>query len=233
MHNGKKTQFDSYAKSYDALHKHSIRASGEEPTYFAEYKILYMARKLGGNAASQPFSFLDFGCGIGNSLPHILRYFPSANIHGVDVSSASIELARENYPKINFDILEGNYIPAKNDSFDVVMAACVYHHIPLNQRLNWTKEICRVLKPGGSLFIFEHNPLNPLTQHVVKSCAFDDDAILLSRNEALTMTQSADMRLGTFEYIVFFPKLLTFMRPFELYLGWLPLGAQYALHCYR
>jgi SAM-dependent methyltransferase len=225
-----KLPFDTYAQSYNALHKSSIRASGEEPAYFAEYKVLYMATKLGVAANTQPLSILDFGCGIGNSLPYLSRNFPAAKLHGVDVSSESIELARMNNSGVTFDILMDSRIPAQDHSFDVVMAACVYHHIPLAERLAWTKEIRRVLKSGGSFFIFEHNPLNPLTQHVVKNCAFDNDAILLSRRETLTLLTDAGMKPSSSDYIVFFPKLLSFLRPLESRIGWLPLGAQYVIH---
>ena len=31
------------------------------------------------------------------------------------------------------------------------------------------------------------------------------------------------------EYYLFFPAALGFLRPLERYMGWLPMGAQYAL----
>ena len=40
-------------------------------------------------------------------------------------------------------------------------------------------EIRRVLKPQGLLFVFEHNPLNPLTRHAVDTCPFDENAVLI------------------------------------------------------
>ena len=36
-----------------------------------------------------------------------------------------------------------------------------------------------MLKPGGMLFVFEHNPLNPLTRHAVNTCVFDENAHLI------------------------------------------------------
>ena len=60
-------------------------------------------------------------------------------------------------------LIENNRIPAEADSFDVVFSACVFHHIPHGEHLNWLQELHRITRPGGLIAIFEHNPLNPLT----------------------------------------------------------------------
>ncbi|KAF1684804.1 SAM-dependent methyltransferase [Pseudoxanthomonas broegbernensis] len=230
MSQEEKPQFDAYAGSYDALHKGSIKTSGEEPAYFAEYKIKYIADSLGANATKKRLSVLDFGCGIGNSLPHLARVFPNAELRGADVSSESLQVARQSNPQVEFSLLTDGRIPLPDQSQDLVMAACVYHHIPPGERQLWTKEIRRVLKPGATFFIFEHNPLNPLTRHAVRSCEFDEDAILLSRKESLSLLSQAGMKDASIDYIVFFPRFLSLMRPFERHLGWLPLGAQYVAY---
>jgi ubiquinone/menaquinone biosynthesis C-methylase UbiE len=226
----KKPQFDAYAGSYDSLHRRSIDASGEDPSYFAEYKIRHIARRLENSAAGKQLSILDFGCGIGNSFPHLARYFPDARIRGVDVSSESLQVAGQRNPDVELSLLQGGAISLPDRSQDIAFAACVYHHIPVAERKLWTAEILRVLKPGGSFFMFEHNPWNPLTRHAVSNCEFDDDAILLSRRESVSLLRDAGMRGASVDYIVFFPKFLSILRPLERHLGWLPLGAQYVAH---
>ena len=37
-----------------------------------------------------------------------------------------------------------------------------------------------MLANGGSFFLFEHNPWNPLTTHAVRNCAFDENAVLIN-----------------------------------------------------
>lgn len=222
--------FDHYAHSYRDLHQESVRASGEEPAYFAAYKVRFMASKLGGGCpGSGALDVLDFGCGIGGSIPHIRQHFPSAVIHGADVSGESIELARSAHPDAVLDTIDGDRLQLEADSVDVAMAACVYHHITPAERAHWTRELHRVIRPGGYLFLFEHNPLNPLTRKVVRDCPFDDDAILLSRKESLGLFIGAGFTEVTADYIVFFPKIMSFLRPLERYLAKLPLGAQYAI----
>lgn len=220
-----KPQFDSYADSYDALQRVSVRVSGEEPDYFAAYKVAYIAARLRGEVS--PGTFLDFGCGVGNSIPHLTQAFPDAQVLGLDVSGESVALARDANPTARFEIIGQDTLPLADASVDVAMAACVFHHIPPAQRLAWTKELKRVLKPGGRLFIFEHNMLNPVTRKVVRECPFDDDAILLPRSETLGLLRDAGLAHGDARYIVFFPRMLAFLRPLERFMGWLPAGAQY------
>lgn len=222
--------FDRYARSYDELHRDSIRAGGEEPDYFAAYKIAYIARRLGAAAREESLSILDFGCGIGNSISHLSRLFPLAQIHGCDVSGESVELAKAAHPKAQFEVLADTGLALADASMDVVMAACVFHHIAPADRARWTSELRRVVKPGGHVFIFEHNPLNPLTQKVVRDCPFDDDAILLPRRESLALLRNGGFAGAEVNYIVFFPKFLALLRPLERLLVKLPLGAQYVAH---
>jgi hypothetical protein len=106
----------------------------------------------------------------------------------------------------------------------------VFHHIPPGERACWVSELRRVIRPGGALFVFEHNPLNPLTRKVVNDCPFDEDAILLPRRETTTLLRDAGFEDVAADYIVFFPQALAVLRPLERRLAWLPAGAQYAVH---
>ena len=40
-----------------------------------------------------------------------------------------------------------------------------------------------VLKPGGRLYVFEHNPRNPLVRYVIARTPIDENAILLDARE--------------------------------------------------
>jgi hypothetical protein len=54
---------------------------------------------------------------------------------------------------------------------------CVMHHVPLPQ---WTSF---ALRTGGLALAFGHNPYNPATQYIVKTCDIDKDAVLLRRRK--------------------------------------------------
>lgn len=221
--------FDPYAHTYHELHRVSVRASGEEPDYFAAYKIEYMSRLLRAEA-DQKLDILDFGCGIGTSIPHLARFFPHARIYGCDISGESINIAKVANPQAQFGVITTAGLDLPDASVDVAIAACVYHHIAPADRMRWAQELRRVVKPGGQVFIFEHNPLNPLTRKVVRECPFDNDAILLSGAESIGLLKDCDFSSPHLSYIVFFPKLLAVFRPLERHMGRLPLGAQYVAH---
>lgn len=230
MDNPPKPHFDRYAQSYRDMHEQSVRLSGEDPAYFAAGKIAHMADVIGEARSGNPLDILDFGCGIGGSISHLLQGFPRAQVRGVDPSSESIGIARAAHPGIEFGVIGEQGIPLQDLSMDIVMAACVYHHIPPHERPTWTRELKRVLKPGGHAFIFEHNPLNPVTRRVVRDCPFDDDAVLLPRRETIDLLREGGFSSIDVSYIVFFPRFLSALRPAEKLLKKLPLGAQYVAH---
>lgn len=223
-------EFDRYADQYTDLHRASIQASGEEPSYFSRYKAQYMAAALGAQNVARPMELLDFGCGIGNSIPHLREAFPHAHLHGVDPSGESIQFAeRTHSDKALFQTNTDDQLPYDAQRFDLVQVACVFHHIPPAQRQHWMREIHRVLKPGGEIFLFEHNILNPLTVKAVRDCPFDEDAILLPRSESLGLARTAGFGKIRARYIVFFPAALAVIRPLEPWLGFIPFGAQYVV----
>lgn len=229
MNDQHEPEFDRYAQSYSDMHKQSVRTSGEEPGYFSAYKAAYMAGSLGSHH-DLAFDLLDFGCGIGGSVPHLRGNFPHARILGMDVSGQSVDMAGAANPDARFRKIEGGKLDLEDDSIDVSMVACVYHHIAPSERLGWTRELQRVIRPGGRLFLFEHNPLNPLTRKIVRDCPFDEDAILLPHKETLDLFRQAGFKEVKLDYIVFFPKFLGFLRPLERRLSGIPLGAQYVVH---
>lgn len=226
-------EFDRYAQQYTDLHRANVRASGEEPAYFSRYKARYMAARTGSKSTRQPFDILDFGCGIGNSIPHLRALFPQARLHGVDPSGESIQLAERTHAgEATFRTNHDNALPCDDHSFDLVQVACVFHHIEPAQRDHWMREIRRVLKPGGQAFVFEHNVLNPLTVKAVRECPFDEDAILLPRRELRARMRAAGFDDVRSRYIVFFPAALKFLRPLEPWLGFVPFGAQYVVSAF-
>jgi len=223
-------EFDRYADRYTDMHRASIRASGEEPSFFSRYKARYMASVLGTERAAQPMDVLDFGCGIGNSIPYLHEAFPQARLCGVDPSGESVQLAeRAHSDMARFRTNENDRLPYDARSFDLIQVACVFHHICPEQRRHWMQEIYRVLRPDGELFLFEHNILNPLTVRAVRDCPFDEDAILLPRNESLDLVRAAGFAKVSARYIVFFPASLAVLRQLEPWLGLIPLGAQYVV----
>ena len=87
--------------------------------------------------------------------------------------------------------------------------------------------MARVTRPGGIVAIIEHNPLNPVTRHIVSRCAFDRDAVLLRCGTGARLLAGAGLEPGGRGYIAFWPQRSAFIERVEQRIGWLPAGAQY------
>jgi SAM-dependent methyltransferase len=223
-------EFDKFADEYYALHAAGIAFSGEGPEYFSEYKLKDIARKYGYSSQLQNSTvrILDFGAGIGNSVPYVHKYFASAELTCLDLSQRSLEIAEKRFPsQAQFVHFDGTRIPFPSDYFDIAFAMCVFHHIDHDEHISLLQELHRVIRPGGNLFIFEHNPYNPLTVRVVDSCPFDENARLINGTDMKQRLLAAGFTSAKIRYTVFFPHHLRVLRRLEILLTWLPLGGQY------
>jgi trans-aconitate methyltransferase len=224
-----KAEFDKFADEYRALHAVNVRASGEAPEYFAEYKVRDVAALL--SEAQMPVQrILDFGAGVGTSVPYFRRYFPSASLTCLDVSERSLGIGASRFPgEADFRSFDGQTIPLSDHSFDLAFAACVFHHIEHSEHHRLLSELRRVLCPGGCMAVFEHNPRNPLTVHAVNTCPFDEKAVLIPAPAMRQSVAGAGFTRATIRYRIFFPHFLGNLRPLESWLTWCPLGAQYSV----
>jgi len=220
-------EFDKFADEYRAMHAANIRLSGEDPEYFAEYKVVDIAAEL-ARGAVVPSRALDFGAGVGYSVPFFARHLPAARVTCLDVSRKSLDVgAARHGGAAEFTHFDGRRIPFADGTFDVALASCVFHHIPHEEHVALLAEIRRVLAPHGRLFVFEHNPLNPLTRYAVNTCEFDEHAKLILAPSMRQRVRDAGFAAAAIRYRIFFPHALRGMRPLEAKMTWLPLGAQY------
>jgi ubiquinone/menaquinone biosynthesis C-methylase UbiE len=221
--------FDRYASRYADTVNASIGASGESVEYFAWLKADLMRRAYSG---SPPTSVLDFGCGTGLSTRALRGVFPATTtVTGADPSEDSIRSAVKQQASdggdVSFRVSTDERLPFADSAFDAVFTACVFHHIDRGDHVRWLREIRRVLAPGGALFLFEHNPFNPLTRRAVRDCPFDEGVILLQPSYAGRTLRAAGFSPQQPHYYFFFPTALRVLRPLEPLLRRVPVGAQY------
>ena len=218
-------EFDHFAKHYREIHNKSLKITEKDSHYYSEHKIQILKE----HEKKENLFFLDFGCGDGNTSTFFTSYFPLSKYQGIDISSESIEIAKsKTINNTNFKNFDGENIPFEDNSFDVVFTACVFHHIDFKLHEILLNEIKRVLKPGGKFYIFEHNPWNPVTRHIVNTCPFDEDAVLLTPNYTKKILNKIFKNNST-NYILFFPrhKLFSPFIKLERFLTKIPLGGQY------
>ena len=93
---------------------------------------------------------LDLGCGNGR----LFEIVNGAEYIGVDISEKMIQVAKKRYPQAQFLVTSPLSLPFSENTFDKVFCLSVLHHIPSSQlRVQFLREIKRVLKPQGPLFI--------------------------------------------------------------------------------
>ena len=219
--------FDQYAPVYADTVRGSLGLVGGDVEHYANRKVDVLSELL----SFTPTRILEFGCGVGTLTRALASRYPSARVFGVDTSEESIGIANsvpiESTSRPTYVVNEAPTLPYADASMDVVIAACVFHHIPPDERSAWYDELRRVLAPGGVCAIFEHNPLNPLTRRAVNRCPFDEDAVLLSHSEAEMDLQRAGLLHTTIRHYLFVPPPLYRFRAIERSLSWLPLGGQF------
>jgi len=96
-------------------------------------------------------SVLEVGCGRANVLnflpPNAVRYA------GIDFSKELILQNRQRHPTARFEwIVESAKFPVESAAFDVVFSVYVIEHTVYPAA--FLDECCRVVKPGGQLFIY-------------------------------------------------------------------------------
>lgn len=218
-----RVDFDEYAERYEGLLTDQLSFFNKDRGYFSRSKVELLARLLPG----APKSILDFGAGIGLTLPYFAEFFPDADLYATDISEKSLDSVRQRFPTVT--ALTDSAIDARR--FDLIFLSGVVHHIPPAEREGVMQRLASLLNAGGTLCVFEHNPYNPVTRRMVSTCEFDADAVLITSSalQAL-MVDGTGLSIRAKGYYLFFPEPLKALRPLETYMARLPLGGQhYAL----
>ncbi len=103
------------------------------------------------------------------------------------------------------------------------------HHVPPPLWNTFIGEMYRVIKPGGLALVFEHNPYNPATQYIVKTCDIDKDAVLLRPGKLRRLFSGSGFNEVQTRTIISVLPVGQFLTSLDSLLGHLPFGAQYYL----
>lgn len=105
------------------------------------------------NYPCKGWHILDVGCGMGQTLL-APEFEAAAELHGIDVDEQAIEHGAQHFPKLNLEVAGAEVIPYADHRFDLVYSrvTLLYSNIPVALR-----EIHRVLKPGGHVWITWHS----------------------------------------------------------------------------
>jgi SAM-dependent methyltransferase len=220
-------EFDQHKETYGTEIDRAVSFSGQSHDFFTRVKAEYLIDILKDVESNAPLDVLDVGCGHGYIHRYLVGSDVSMKLYGIDVATTVVDEARGANPTVEYKIYEGDRLPYSDQSFDAAFTIAVMHHVPPPHWLAFLTEMRRVVRPGGIIAIFEHNPANPLTLWIVRTCAIDENAVLLSRGKLSKLVSEANLVGIKSRFILFTPLDGLLYRKFDRMIGWLPLGAQY------
>ena len=194
--------FDSIATHY----------SNELPIYFQDYllkrKMHYIIKYC--NDLDHKIG-LDIGCGQGTYLEYLDKI--SSKMVGIDFSFNNVKNTLcSNKHGLNCD---GTRLPFKSNFFDFCFSINVLHHLPSTTlQQSFLNEMIRVVKPNGTIFIFDLSLRNPIFALYLKyifprirSIDEGDELFFNARKIVKKTAKQADL-IGI-EYYSFIPDFIT------------------------
>lgn len=123
------------------------------------------------------------GIGSGLDLPYLPR---EAHYTGSDITPAMLKIAQQRASKLSFNIdlicADSQNLPFDNEQFDIIIMHLILAVVPDTKLA--LQEANRVLKPGGSLFIFdkflkpdEFAPIRKIFNLVIQHIATRTDVV--------------------------------------------------------
>jgi len=156
--------------------------------------------------------FLDLGVGTGTIFEEILAKEDIRGI-GMDYTKNMVDIARSKSGNKGAAFLQGNGVklPFQDSSFNLVFSVDVFHHIAF-EGLDYVDdalgEVHRVLKPGGTVLIYEANPLNLYWYYYMNKIG-EDNARLMRRGFLHRKIRRAGFKVREGRYMGFVPQFLS------------------------
>lgn len=123
-------------------------------------RLIDLARLKPGETA------LDAGCGTGTlAIMAKRRVGAAGRVYGIDASPEMIaradKKARKAGVEIDFQVQAVEALPFADARFDAVLSTLMLHHLPRKTREEGTREMRRVLKPGGRVLVVDFGEAGP------------------------------------------------------------------------
>ncbi len=217
--------FDRFSSGYEDLLADPLRSRfAGDASFFIHEKCRALTRDARGCLPPGRLRVLDVGCGTGVAMDFLRDRW---SVAGADVSLGMLREAAPHLPRV---LQPSGTLPFRDGAFDLAYAFCVYHHIPEAERLRHLQEMARVVRPGGLVYVFEHNPHNPVTRRIFERAPVDAGCTMIPPRKLRALFETAGFAEVARKFVLFVPqKLHPVLGSLERYLGWLPLGGQYFL----
>ena len=208
-------EFDAYTANYNEEINKALNFSGLDIDFFARVKNEYLVDILNARLdGAGKVKLLDVGCGVANAHKQLVGRV--GELSGIDVSTASITSSAPTQSRHPLRGIRRHPRPLCRPLARRGFCRQCVSSRPGRAAIRPGRDIRRVLRPGGLFAIFEHNPFNPVTKHVVDTCEFDKDAVLLKRRDSEALLRASGFSDIKTRYIFAVPaagRLLRRSRP--------------------
>lgn len=143
--------YDEYGEKWYEADNDPVAILRQEAILKCEYIMKVITHKYG----NQKLKILDLGCG-GGLVSNFLSK-QGHEVHGLDISQSSIEIARkyDETRKVKYICGSAYSTPYANKSFDIVLAMDMLEHVEEPETV--TREASRVIKDDGLYFYHTFN----------------------------------------------------------------------------
>ncbi len=97
---------------------------------------------------------LDFGCGCGRFLRHLVQLNDRVEIHGTDIDAEMVAWLRANVPGGYYEVAPHEPpVPYPDGHFDLVINHSVFTHLDVRHQDLWLAELRRITRPDAVLLL--------------------------------------------------------------------------------
>jgi SAM-dependent methyltransferase len=174
------THFDEVASVYDET----------LPPHVVEHYLGKRTRFLLDHRPP-PATVLDVGCGTGTLAARLSD--SGYDVVGLDSSRGMLEVLEDRAPGVEAVLGSATEIPFADGRFDLSLSVATLHHIADRSEVRRAlAEMARVVRPGGHVLVWDHNPRNPYWPNLMKRVPQDHgDERLIGLEELLSGLRSA------------------------------------------
>ncbi len=148
--------WDRVARRYAAEDPLAAVCYPAAPRWFNRFYAYFQHRAVTRMLADQTFAgarALDVGCGSGRWSRWMRER--GAEVVGIDPTAAMLETAARLSPGVEFRRMSATQIELPPESLDFVLSVTVIQHLQPEEQAAAAASMCRVLKPGGRLFVLD------------------------------------------------------------------------------
>lgn len=127
---------------------------------FGEHKLRKHTINLISPFINHKDSILDLCCGTGTLTTLLAEsIYSDCNIIGIDLSEGQIiqAIKKNRFPNLEFKVMNAGNLRFVSETFNMVIISAALHEMNKAQRYEVLREVHRVLKREGYLFIFDHH----------------------------------------------------------------------------